>query len=1351
MTESGESVSSSNFDSDNTNRSEPEDDDSFIVNDKLDDFNIDKFVQEQIDSAVCEASRICADQSGGSDAKKLDVKFVSPLKTFANWCRTKCRFNIKKMISLASLLWFLAHLALLFLRSSPIVRDGRPPVPFFRPSNGTVQDLFEGNGLQPELLMSKAEFTIVMLYAPWDNRCKHFRRAFSDVAHAFMDIGSVKFVAANCHHYRGQCRRMYKVHSFPVIFAHTPYPNGHPVLFNQVLSSDRLFRIGNSTKSEQFAETNWHQRLMCKFDSLIRIRHSELNRELHSEPMPELDQQNLFGLDPSRGWIVGAGCRLNRSLGFLVMDKRFGRHFMRKWGISTTTADGGLDSVAIVAREEERIFTMENAKSVTVSNLANFIDGFFNKTINWTPKNQQITEQSGENGGDEAFFASSILERINRRMFLDGILNSNRSYDAVVFFSGGDWHGPSQSVLHFFHQTQNYFQGFGEFIKFYIIDSSQNSLDWRFDFHRLPAVAFFPAKRGQESFAFRHDIAFTVPNLLGFIFPRCQTQLRWLLAFTICKGKCLERNARRIGQMVTKADDDIQMLRKMLRKLHSREGHIRPSLDAVHHFRSFLRRRKLQKAVLLRLSEFVNALRHKQLLGEWDNGKQRQMATTKVGQNDGDGTDWTAPTLRQNAFDHFSFTCHLFPRLSESNLQFHDIYWDRDPNTKVVKKSQIGGNFLTPSIKCRCVSGKPLPKAAVITKRSSARTFHSSTVVLLDLQQFQLICADSKSAEDLLNILQKRPFIDNGKVDDGYETAISLLSDRTQPKIALEPITELEQNMFGLDASRGWIVSGQQVVSKFQLLLTSKAHIAVAFVDLSLAQLPPEDIATMPSQKIVFNAPFGRKAVFYMRIINSGTSRIGFAFKTTKPKRIRMGPLNGVLGPKESVNIAISCNASDPTPRTPEATVWHSTGATHLMRRLRIQTRVVPASRFGAPQELADRIAQMYDRYNGSSEEEEPSGRTGTALSAKVGQNDEDGTDWTAPTLRQNAFDHFSFTCHLFPRLSESNLQFHDIYWDRDPNTKLVTLRKRRVCVNKLVRSLCVRQAAAEGGSHHQTEFRADFSLLDRRPFARREIVSNIFTVSVPVLTGGGPGRIFRKVPSSASVLVRSNYRQRAVALQILLQRSTTVANSSQSLHLVGRVEMELLDEKAKMTLPNRTHSFAFDDGVRFDFETADVPNREQIHADSLPDVLICDESWLPMLAIYRQLICETLSEEGDVFADRSVWVVDPVMATFPGLLDTDSDGTALLMGLMRKFNVDKRELAPQEAARRFRFVYMQFLLPLFALLDDGRWRQKLWTFLKGRLDAEEPNPIKMFATDPCKCVDIFEYALNLCGEHSID
>ncbi|KAL3068213.1 hypothetical protein niasHS_016407 [Heterodera schachtii] len=90
-----------------------------------------------------------------------------------------------------------------------------------------------------------------------------------------------------------------------------------------------------------------------------------------------------------------------------------------------------------------------------------------------------------------------------------------------------------------------------------------------------------------------------------------------------------------------------------------------------------------------------------------------------------------------------------------------------------------------------------------------------------------------------------------------------------------------------------------------------------------MAQLPPEDVATEPTQKVVFNAPFDNLATCRVRVTNTGTKRIGYnfktatrragsAFKTTKPKRINIIPPHGVLRPKKSVYVAITCDAFDP-------------------------------------------------------------------------------------------------------------------------------------------------------------------------------------------------------------------------------------------------------------------------------------------------------------------------------------------------------------------------------------------------------------------------------------------------------
>jgi len=90
------------------------------------------------------------------------------------------------------------------------------------------------------------------------------------------------------------------------------------------------------------------------------------------------------------------------------------------------------------------------------------------------------------------------------------------------------------------------------------------------------------------------------------------------------------------------------------------------------------------------------------------------------------------------------------------------------------------------------------------------------------------------------------------------------------------------------------------------------------------SSLPPGDIATQPSNKIVFNSPFDDKRTYHIKaspypihssitiivatpilthlsrlqIFNSGGHRIGWAIKTTNARRLGVDPPCGVLDPK---------------------------------------------------------------------------------------------------------------------------------------------------------------------------------------------------------------------------------------------------------------------------------------------------------------------------------------------------------------------------------------------------------------------------------------------------------------------
>lgn len=857
---------------------------------------IDELVEEQLNSALNSITASTYDKHATQEllvtSTSNSERIIQHLKNllFLNTDDNKCRLNMSKILTVIFFIYSIIHSIryALLVAKTVTIREAAPPVPFFKNTGSIIiKDFYDGSIDSPALLMARAEFTVVMLYAPWEFRSKQFRRSYFEVARFYHHLPSVKFVAANCHYYRGKCCKMYKLLSYPVIFAYTPY--GLPIVFNQVLSSDRLFtwiqhllcpldiiqsttdyhnltfgsdfsvigyftlqhthplphsynvllntaykfsdahsilhfgvlvnkdlamtlrfssldqlhfysftgqnigkllatfQIYKNTKTQDIvnwinecihehqtktvyeieledienpgkSETLFHQinssvatvvlftnmlglknvqsLALIQLKNLVRLFHFCLRDEADSKNInsylkffhpdlsknflnqnmeicklttDELDrcckeiylkgmcQQSIpndfvandsncskiagslftkdlikrrcciirkqtnerisksshlhfnwklsmacqfmrllhkehpklfkeyFGSnlqynknevdalvdDDYLRWIIGAGCRLNKTIGFLTMDKRFGRHFMQKWGLPEEQLNN--DSVAIVSRGEERIYWMD--EEVNLHSLIKFFKKFLNGNLKWKPINEYISlekrpyKMESIRNMDE--YSISSVEKINLQIFNEEIvIKQNRSHDAIVFFSGGDWHGPSRVNSHYLHQIKFYFYEFDEFIKFYIIDTSKNTLPWSYRFDHLPTLVFFPARNPQESFTFPNNLAFTVPNLLAFILPRCQDRLRWRLTFAVCNEKCLVKNYYKMERTVHKLDESIRILRSIIRS-HLRRVKTRVFNSVVlHNLRLYLRKRQLQKTIILQMQTTLQKLRN---------------------------------------------------------------------------------------------------------------------------------------------------------------------------------------------------------------------------------------------------------------------------------------------------------------------------------------------------------------------------------------------------------------------------------------------------------------------------------------------------------------------------------------------------------------------------------------------------------------------------------------------------------------------------------------------------------------------------------------------------------------------
>ncbi|KHJ96919.1 MSP domain protein [Oesophagostomum dentatum] len=75
--------------------------------------------------------------------------------------------------------------------------------------------------------------------------------------------------------------------------------------------------------------------------------------------------------------------------------------------------------------------------------------------------------------------------------------------------------------------------------------------------------------------------------------------------------------------------------------------------------------------------------------------------------------------------------------------------------------------------------------------------------------------------------------------------------------------------------------------------------------------VPPGEIHAQHEPKIVFNAPYDDKHIYHIEITNASGRRIGWATKTINMRRFGVDPACGVLDPKETTLLAVSCNTFD--------------------------------------------------------------------------------------------------------------------------------------------------------------------------------------------------------------------------------------------------------------------------------------------------------------------------------------------------------------------------------------------------------------------------------------------------------
>ncbi|KAI1728517.1 thioredoxin domain-containing protein 11 [Ditylenchus destructor] len=334
-------------------------------------------------------------------------------------------------------------------------------------------------------------------------------------------------------------------------------------------------------KVDKFAITlPWNLKMACQYLRLLRktqpssllrqidVAFSTLNKRAEIISNPFLAISNASSV-----W-RGLACNTNQTIGFLVLDKRFAQYFVHSWNGPQHSLETK-DALAIVSNPSERIHWLD--KEINKKNVESFLLDFIQTKIRDEYEYNMPSINEIQSDARNISISETLLTQL--------------------YFSQEEHGRMGQAKYWHMFCTQRKDISINSTISSSFSDASKRHLPWEYTFDTLPTVVFFPAYRPTESSAFPRNLPLTVPNLMAFILSRAQPELRWRLAITACTPECLRKNMQQMDLFIQQLDDDIRLMRRLLRRF---------TTPPRIHLRTLLRRRYLQRRCAVHLEKMLN-------------------------------------------------------------------------------------------------------------------------------------------------------------------------------------------------------------------------------------------------------------------------------------------------------------------------------------------------------------------------------------------------------------------------------------------------------------------------------------------------------------------------------------------------------------------------------------------------------------------------------------------------------------------------------------------------------------------------------------------------------------------------